>query len=273
MERIDYNQTVLNIRAELKNYIRKYNLKALVIGESGGIDSALCTVLASPVCQELGIKLLGRGITIESNKADEICRGEAIGKHFCSDFKHVDLTEKYLSVRDFVEEEGEETNFQVKVRRGNIKARLRMIYLYNLAQQHQGVVLSTDNYTEFLEGFWTLHGDVGDFGMIQELWKTEVYEISQWLINNELKLPEEKKALQDCIDAVPTDGLGITASDLDQLGLGTYQEVDNILDEFLKTGNQKENPVVLRHLNTAYKRENPFNLKRNKIVQLENVSL
>lgn len=49
---------------------------------------------------------------------------------------------------------------------GNIQARLRMIYLYNLASIHKGLVLSTDNQTEYQLGFWTIHGDVGDFNPI-----------------------------------------------------------------------------------------------------------
>lgn len=55
---------------------------------------------------------------------------------------------------------------------GNIQARLRMIYLYNLASIHKGLVMSTDNQTEYQLGFWTIHGDVGDFDPIQDLWKT-----------------------------------------------------------------------------------------------------
>ncbi len=273
MDRIDYKKTIWNIRKELKDYVQKYNLKALIIGVSGGIDSTLCTILSSPVCKELNIKLIGRSITIESNKPDEISRGKAIGSIFCTDFKAVDLTEKYFQLRDFIEESGDETDFETKIRYGNIKARLRMIYLYNLAQQNRGIVLSTDNFTEFLEGFWTLHGDVGDLGLIQELWKTEVYEMSGWIIENELQSGAEKNAVQTCIDAVPTDGLGITSCDLDQLGTSTYQEVDKILDEYLQTGKNQENPVVQRHLITDYKRENPFNLKRNHIIQTKFVNI
>jgi NAD+ synthetase len=273
MEKINYQISVRNIRQELGNYIQKYHLKALVIGVSGGIDSALCVALAKPVCKSLGIKLIGRSITIESNKLDEVKRSKAIGSNFCTDFRTIDLSDKYLVLRDFIEEEGDETDFKEKIRRGNIKARFRMIYLYNLAQQKNGIVLSTDNYTEYLVGFWTLHGDVGDFGMIQELWKTEVYEMSQWIIENELQSPEEKTALQGCIDAVPTDGLGITSSDLDQLGLATYQEVDIVLNEYMETGINNGNALIKRHLNTIYKRENPFNLKRGAIVQTEKIQL
>lgn len=255
---------VANIRKELRDYLTKYNLRALIIGESGGIDSALSTALAEPVCKELGVKLIGREITIETNKPDEIERGCSIGNSFCDDFKEVDLTESYLVVKTATKDEcsAEETDRETKVRLGNIKARMRMVYLYNLAQQNKGIVISTDNFTEYLLGFWTLHGDVGDYGMIQELWKNEVYEISQYLVDHELTDEKQKSALQSCIDAVPTDGLGITNSDLDQLEASTYDEVDDALVTYLETGEIKNEAVIRRHKASAYKRSNPFNLKR-----------
>jgi len=52
---MDYSKTVTNIRAHLKEYIEKYNLRCLVLGVSGGIDSAVCAALAQPVCNELNI--------------------------------------------------------------------------------------------------------------------------------------------------------------------------------------------------------------------------
>lgn len=161
----------------------------------------------------------------------------------------------------------EDNEHVLKLRKGNVKARMRMIYLYDLAQKHGGMVLSTDNYTEYLLGFWTLHGDVGDYGMIQTLWKTEIYALSQYIVDNELITPESKKALQDCIDAVPTDGLGISSSDLDQLGVTTYNEVDRILKLHLEDPGKSdpENPVVKRHIKSTYKRENPYNLERDSI--------
>ena len=262
---------IINIRKELERYIKSSGLKSLVIGESGGIDSALCTALAAPVCKKLGVKLIGRAITIETNKPDEIERGIAIGESFCDDFKEVDLTELYKQHLLFCEEEikAEETDREIRIRLGNIKARLRMIHLYNLAQKYRGLVLSTDNYTEYLLGFWTLHGDVGDYGMIQELWKNEVYQCSVYLVENELK-GEAKDALQSCIDAVPTDGLGITSSDLEQLEAKSYTEVDTILYNYINNPEydvDMNHPVMRRHKASGYKRTNPLNLKRKDILK------
>jgi NAD+ synthetase len=223
------------------------------------------------VCQELNIPLIGRFIYIETNKPDEGSRADAIGKSFCTDYKSVDLTELYLYTKNTIEENAEENaaaELSYRIRLGNIKARLRMIYLYNLAQQHSGLVLSTDNYTELLLGYWTLHGDVGDYAPVASLWKTEVYELSKWLIENDLVFLEQQSALQRCVEAVPTDGLGTTSSDLEQLRAATYAEVDTLLQHYLtgkRDKNLVEHPVIQRHLRSAFKRNNPHNVARERI--------
>jgi NAD+ synthetase len=164
MKQISYKETVENLRTILEEYIVKANLKSLVLGISGGIDSAVVAVLVKPVVDKLGIPLIGRSITIGTNSPEEISRAKAIGELFCSDFKEVDLTTHFDTVQDFDETPfGEKViDTSYKIRMGNFKARMRMMYLYNLASQNGGLVLSTDNMTELLLGFWTLHGDVGN---------------------------------------------------------------------------------------------------------------
>lgn len=270
----NYKIPIENIQKELKNYLIKSKLQSLILGVSGGIDSALSAALARPVCDELGIKLYCRSITISTNKADEILRAKNLGKAFGHDFKEVDLSSTFDAIIPNIVENFETTDkneHSYKIRQGNVKARLRMLYLYELAAKHRGMVLSTDNYTELLLGFWTLHGDVGDYGMIQNLWKTEVYAMSEYLVKN-IKDENMSKSLDACIDAVPTDGLGITNSDLDQIGASSYQEVDEILIKHLKNPNDKDvltHKVVKRKLASEFKRNNPFNIQRNKITDLD----
>tara|TARA_Y100000310_G_scaffold321546_1_gene379337 strand:+ start:15851 stop:16678 length:828 start_codon:yes stop_codon:yes gene_type:complete len=273
---MNYKVVTENIRVNIKNYIQKAGLKSLVIGVSGGIDSAICCALAKPVCDELGIPLHGRSISIESNKEDEVQRATAIGNNFCTTFKHIDMSHISILIRNFFEvDEGmEDVNLtsdnvmKRNIRNGNVKARLRMISLYNLAQLHNGMVLSTDNRTELEVGFWTLHGDVGDYGMIQNLWKSEVYGLSEWLADNEMTNEGAKHALRLCIEATPTDGLGVSNSDLDQLGADSYDEVDTRLQTFLGGGaTEISHPVIQRHLKSQYKRENPYNIPRNVILK------
>jgi len=277
----DYSRVISNIHENLRTKIINDKIKALVIGESGGIDSALCTVLAKPVCDipSINTRLIGRSIPIETNKDDERIRAERIGYFFCTDFEEKDLTEMYQKFYPYIMEDeisyrdgGLTENYenQIKIRKGNIKARIRMMYLYDIARHYDGMVLSTDNFTELLAGFWTLHGDVGDYGMIQNLWKTEVYGLAKYICENNYEgiSPEAKDALYQCILANPTDGLGISNSDLDQLGVATYAEADEILTRYRNGDTSVEkHPIILRFKATEFKRNNPYNIPREELLK------
>jgi len=258
----ELSNAVAVIRKESLDYIQKHRLQSLVLGISGGIDSALCAALLRPVCEEAGIKLIGRSITIETNKADEIARSMEVGSHFCHDFEHLDLTSTFIENKRLLIHFDD--SLLSKLRQGNMKARMRMMVLYDLAQLYRGLVISTDNYTEFLTGFWTLHGDVGDFGPIMNLWKTEVFNMATYLLKT--CNVQQKEALQLCIDATPVDGLGISSSDCEQLGVSNYYEGDKIFEAYFNGDHQFENhPIIKRYHSSHYKRENPIGILRNSI--------
>lgn len=275
MKSLNYSIILNNIRKELKNYITEKHLKSLVLGISGGIDSALVAAIAKPICDELNIPLIGRSISISTNKEDEILRAKMIGESFCTDFKEISLGDEFDVLQwidtDNIQGITSDNDFSTKIRMGNIKARLRMIYLYNLASKYKGIVLGTENLTEKYLGFFTICGDeASDFEPILGLWKTEVYELSEWMVQNDLKSDKEKLALQSCIDAVATDGLGITNSDLDQIlpnfqgsSRDGYKKVDEILQNWIYNGQgNTSDPVVQRHINSDFKRKRPIVVKR-----------
>lgn len=292
---MDWAKPLANMRRELGLYLTQYpNLRSLVLGVSGGIDSALVAAIVRPVCDSRGIKLIGRSLPASSNKPQELTRANAVGDAFCHEYWEEDIGYPVGAFLDFCEDQRVEHPDRFhQIAAGNIKARTRMIILFDLAYQESGMVLSTDNLTELLLGFWTLNGDVGNYGLIQNLWKTEVYDLSKWIRLNELHNDRPKaQALEVCELAVPTDGLGITSSDLEQLGAPTYLEVDNILktwlctdvdsfayDEHLKYPTRltdrleffkyrltlKDHPVVLRHQATHFKRQDPTNVSRDTI--------
>lgn len=252
------------IRKTVSEYLDNNKLQSLVLGISGGIDSALCAALLKPVCEAHNIPLIGRSITIETNASDEIARSIAVGEAFCHDFQHLDLTETFLENKKLL------VNFDdshlSKMRQGNMKARMRMMILFDLAQLYRGMVISTDNYTEFLTGFWTLHGDVGDYAPMQFLWKTEVYNLASFLLNEET--PEQRAALQSCIDATPVDGLGISKSDCEQLGVPNYFEADKIFAAYFQGDESlREHTLIKRFFASEYKRHNPMSIPRNELIK------
>lgn len=251
MKELNYERVFNILVKETSNYITRNRLNAMVLGISGGIDSTVVAAICHEVSKQTGIPLIGRSLPIK-NKEDEFDVSKLVGEAFCNDFKVVNLTDGYLAVYNSIiggEEnliscgDDAESKYQTPIANGNIQARLRMIYLYNLASIHKGLVMSTDNQTEYQLGFWTIHGDVGDFDPIQGLWKTEVYELAKWLIgyyyecgikkevdaDGARKICDMCEAIKKSMSLTPTDGLGISNSDLDQIGAKSYYDVDKVL--------------------------------------------
>lgn len=242
MSNLDHEKVFKVLVNETATYLEKHNLKAMVLGISGGIDSTVVAAICHEVRNKTGIPLIGRSLPIK-NKDDEFNVSKLVGEAFCDDFKCIPLQHPYIGVlNNLLFEEAEEfvhattvedaeywvENSQTPIANGNIQARLRMIYLYNLASIHKGLVMSTDNQTEYQLGFWTLHGDVGDFDPIHDLWKTEVYELAEWLKDSYFT-DGKSVAIGESMKLTPTDGLGISNSDLDQIGAKSYADVDDIL--------------------------------------------
>lgn len=282
-------------------YLLEHNLKAMVLGISGGIDSTVVAAICYEVSKRTGIPLIGRSLPIK-NKQDEFDVSRLVGEAFCNNFKVVYLEDSYNQILTDIVclEEGYtefggsvESMIQTPIANGNIQARLRMIYLYNLASVNNGIVMSTDNQTEYQLGFWTLHGDVGDFNPLFGLWKTEVYKLAKWIetmygtmaegaddaITMEKYLRKEF-AIHKSIALTPTDGLGISSSDLEQIGASSYAEVDDILQTMLlyknpesekwdllydKYGEEVTDKVWNRHLASEFKRKNlPITIQRHE---------
>lgn len=269
----NYKKVIKNIREDLAKYVTSNGIKSLVLGVSGGLDSAVVAAIARPVCDKLSIPLHGISLPTATNKQNEVHRANAIMKSFCNWYCTLDIEEISSTIwkrAEFGEKIGENrkpTAF------GNIKARTRMIFLYNYAFMGKGMVLGTDNLTEYLLGFWTLHGDVGDYSPIQFLWKSEVYKLAAHIIEKDLVNVDDAKALQDCIYATPTDGLGITSSDIVSLAGDasvTYEQIDYTLQQILKKSGVVY-PVLARrlsdrHNHTHFKRNNPYNISRKKLL-------
>ena len=275
----NYKEMFENIVKFTCDYLNNSKLKALVLGMSGGIDSTLTAALAREACSRSSrdIELVGRVLPIDSAYI-ETNRGIAASQIFCHNYQVNSMTNVYDRVADYFISPRMPNPTKAAIRHGNIKARLRMINLYDTAQKLDGMVLSTDNYTEYLLGFWTLHGDVGDYGMLQNLWKTEVYGLARYMttkydIDNRHR---KRDVMVEAIKAIPTDGLGISESDFDQIHpnynkthtpVEVYGEVDAILLDYLNGGRYyDEHKVIQRYKATAFKRLNPFSIPRGYIV-------
>lgn len=241
MSNLDHEKVFKVLVNETATYLEKHNLKAMVLGISGGIDSTVVAAICHEVSKKTGVPLIGRSLPIK-NKSDEFDVSKLVGEAFCDEFKVYRLERSYHAAlfdacadagdvnmaNSYYLDELEEMPSRTPIANGNLQARCRMMYLYDIASRHKGLVMSTDNQTEYQLGFWTLHGDVGDFDPIHDLWKTEVYELAEWLKDSYFT-DGKSVAIGESMKLTPTDGLGISNSDLDQIGAKSYADVDDIL--------------------------------------------
>lgn len=286
MSELNYEHVFNVLVDKTAEYVTSNNLKAMVLGISGGIDSTVVAAICHEVSKKTGIPLIGRSLPIK-NKSDEFDASKQVGEAFCDNFDVIKIDELYRVTIEFIEIMEQLSMNEYPIASGNVQARTRMWYLYNLASIHKGLVMSTDNQTEYQLGFWTIHGDVGDFGPIQDLWKTEVYGLANYLrdryrskaleaLHNDYKETCDKYramsyAVYSSCKLVPTDGLGISNGDLEQIGAKTYYDVDRVLQTLIckaspendklqdsleqELGREVVHKIIKRHTASEFKRK------------------
>ena len=250
---MDYAKVFETMIQETQKYLEENNLWAMILGISGGIDS---TVTAA-ICHEVekrnpDLKFIGISLPCSSNSVNENDSAQLCMKAFCKENQYYteNLQKEYMLMRATCSQRHSMTTIGA----GNIKARLRMIALYNEANYFSGIVMDTDNLTEHYLGFFTIHGDVADFNPIGGLWKHEVYELAQYLYNEYYSQPfgeegDRHSALEHALNITPTDGNGVKAGgDMAQIApafmnnknVDAYAKVDDIIQTYLE---YKDHPL------------------------------
>lgn len=207
---IDPDEVSVIIKDFIKTYVENSGCKSVVVGLSGGVDSAITALL----CKEA----LGK-----KNTKCVFLPDETTPKN---DFKDLDLIVKKLNlscvkkdITSLVHEMSK--NCVVKSDKyalANIKARTRMILLFQYANMTKSLVCGTSNKSELLIGYFTKFGDgAADIQPIGDLYKTQVWELAKYL-----GLPKP------IISKVPTAGLWKGQTDEGELGL-RYRDLDRIL--------------------------------------------
>ncbi len=261
---MDYAKVFETMVNETQKYLESNNLQAMILGISGGLDS---TVTAA-ICHEVEkrnpeLKFIGISLPCSSNSEEENDSAKICMKAFCKSGQWwtENLQKEYMLMRATCSQR----HLMTTIGQGNIKARLRMTYLYNEANYFNGLVMDTDNLTEHYLGFFTIHGDVCDFNPIGGLWKHEVYYLAEYLYTDYYDAPfgpdgERHLALEHALKITPTDGNGV--NDLGDMGqiapefaycknMDAYEKVDNIIRTYLY-GIQSHPEVFQASMQTLY---------------------
>lgn len=193
----------------LRDESSRVGLTKLVLGLSGGIDSAVAALLAARAVGAGNVCALAMPSEASSPQSLEDARAVAAVGGFGVEVVPIGEASSALHTRI-----GETT----PVRRGNVHARLRMIVLYDRSAALPGLVVGTSNKTELLLGYGTLHGDMASaLNPLGDLWKGQVRALAR-----RLGVP------QRVIDKPPTADLWSGQTDEGELGF-TYDEADAIL--------------------------------------------
>ncbi|MAV82048.1 MAG: NAD(+) synthase [Pelagibacteraceae bacterium] len=201
----------------IKDYCFKNNKNNLIIGISGGIDSAVTSTL----CAKTGINTIPVSMPILKHPKLE-SRSLSHIKWLKKKFNNI--SEENINLSNIYENFKKDLNkFQSEHGLANSQARLRMTTLYQIATYYDGLVVGTGNKVEdFGIGFYTKYGDGGvDISPIADCLKTQVWDMGK-----------ELEILEEIIEADPTDGLWADGrTDQDQVGLN-YQEIEKaMMDE------------------------------------------
>ena len=241
MNRIEDYEVLRNRIVEwIKTYAEGNGIKSLVVGVSGGIDSAVTSTLAA----ETGLMTYCIGMPLLQKEEQENLSdihldwlGDTYWDTKTEKFDLSNLFEVFrYTMRGYSKDE---------LALANSRSRLRMVTLYQVAQTVGGIVVGTGNKVEdYGIGFYTKYGDGGvDIAPIADLYKTEVWELGRHLGINE-----------KIINAKPTDGLWDDGrNDEDQIG-ASYAELEEamehrtgpaveILDKFSKQNRHKMEPI------------------------------
>lgn len=238
----DVEKEVQEITKWIKNYVEEANADGVVVGNSGGKDSATVIALAH---KALGKdKVLTISMPCNSIKAD-MEDAKLVADTFRVPLLEIDLTSTYETLEMEIESAIEtKEEWRTKEAKINTKPRLRMTTLYYIAQKLNYLVIGTGNKCEATVGYTTKWGDSAhDFNPIGDFTVDEVLQIGK-----HLGVPSK------IIDKAPNDGLG-GLTDEEKLGV-TYKQIA----EYLETGKTEEKAMEI-----IKKKEKMSMHKRNKI--------
>lgn len=212
LPKLNLQKETQRIASFIKKTVHRENFSRVVIATSGGIDSSLTLALAAKALGEDNVFALRLPFenqsTILANLA--ISFAGIIPKNTFE-----------INIKEAAEKITESLKFRNQVwnlRQGNILARLRMIYLYDLAKATKSLVCGTENRSEYFLGYFTLFGDqAADLNPLTHLYKTHIIALAKYL-----DLPEQ------IIKTSPSAGLWFGQTDEKELGF-SYQSADLIL--------------------------------------------
>jgi NAD+ synthase (glutamine-hydrolysing) len=213
----------------IRDYVRKCGFKSVILGLSGGIDSALVAVLAADA---LGAdKVLGVAMPARYSSEGSLIDAEALAKNLGIRYEVFPIEPVFQSVEKQLEKAF--ANFKPNEAEENVQSRLRGVTLMALSNKFGALVLTTGNKSEMAVGYCTLYGDMnGALAPIADVFKTDIYKIARWVNREKVVIPENSISKPPSAELRP--------GQKDQDSLPPYEMLDAILDLYVVKNLSKE---------------------------------
>jgi NAD+ synthetase len=213
----------------IHDYVHKCGFKSVIVGLSGGIDSALVAVLAAEALgpdQVLGVSMPAR-YSSEGSLSD----AGALAKNLGIRYEVLPIEPAFQSVEKQLAKvfAGTKPNEAEE----NVQSRLRGVTLMALSNKFGTLVLTTGNKSEMAVGYCTLYGDMcGALAVIADVFKTDIYKLARWLNRERIIIPEASITKPPSAELRPNQ--------TDQDSLPPYETLDQILDAYVVKNLGKE---------------------------------
>ena len=206
----------------LRDYVLKNNFKSVILGISGGIDSALVAALASDA---IGAdKVYGIAMPSKYSSQHSLSDAKELASNIGLNYRIIEITPMVANMIENLRVDG--------LAEENLQARVRGLTLMALSNQEGHLVLATGNKSELAVGYSTMYGDaVGGFAPIKDLYKTQVWQLATW--RNELAMLQGQTPPipESSIKKEPSAELAPNQKDSDSLP--EYKLLDQILSIYI----------------------------------------
>lgn len=223
LDRDLYEAAVLSLR----DYVFKTGFKKVLIGMSGGIDSALVAVMAVDALGPENVRLVALPTRFNSSQSFQDAKE-------CAENLSVEL--KNISIQNIVDSvllglRPEFKDYESDATEENIQSRIRGVMLMAMSNKFNELLITTGNKSEMATGYATIYGDMnGAFNPIKDLYKTQVFKIANWRNKNIPKISiynKDKIIPKNIIEKAPSAELSFDQKDSDSLP--DYEVLDKIL--------------------------------------------
>ena len=206
----------------IRDYVLKCGFKSVILGLSGGIDSALTAVLATDALGKENV--LGVAMPARYSSEGSVLDAKALAKNLGIRFELLPIEPMFLAAENQLQNVF--ANLKPDQTEENLQSRLRGTTLMALSNKFNGLVLTTGNKSEMAVGYCTLYGDMnGALAPLADVFKTDIYKLARWVNREREVIP------QNSIDKPPSAELRPNQKDQDSLP--PYETLDAILDLYV----------------------------------------